>query len=185
MQRNESLQVQQVLDAMAASLAAFRSHPVIDGWLASYQADLDRPLWRFKCLLLRGRSMSGKSQKGMSLFGIKQTICLDCQGCVSGLPDLRDFDRTRHRAILFDEVDHRVVLANKLLFQAGPMPLALSQSACQQHVYRRWFFSIPMILCSNFFLLDESSDLSKEDSDWLRANIVEVNIPDDQTWFVS
>ena len=188
-QISESWQVQHVLSSMEASLQAFRAHPLIDAWLQSYQVDLARPTWRFKCLLLRGRSLSGKSQKGMSLFGIKHTLVLNCQGCVSALPDLKGFDRLLHKALLFDEVDHRLVLGNKLLFQAGPVPLALCQSACQQHVYHRWFFRKPMVLCSNIFQLDESSNpdslVSKEDSDWLRANIVEVCLPDEQTWFVS
>jgi hypothetical protein len=51
-----------------------------------------------------------------------------------------------HRAIVFDEIDEGQALANKLVLQAGPWPVLLSQSVCNQHSYSKWFYGCAMIL---------------------------------------
>ena len=78
---------------------------------------------------------------------------------------------------LFDEANHEQVLCNKMLFQAGPWPVTLGQSACGQHAYDLDVYGVPMILCSNDFKLHELDGIAEVDSSWLEANILEASLP--------
>ena len=85
---------------------------------------------RFKMLVLRGESMSGKSSFANSLFGKENTLLVNCQRLESELPFLRDFDESKHCCIVFDKSVHMQVLNNKNLFQARENIVWLGQSRC-------------------------------------------------------
>ena len=87
-----------------------------------------------------------------------------------------------HRCIVYGKVTHRQVLANKLVFQAGPWPVSLGQSACGQHAYEKSFYGIPKILCSNDFVL-EGKPLTVEEQGWLQANVMEATLGPGVAWF--
>ena len=71
-----------------------------------------------------------------------------------------------------------------MLFQAGPWPVTLGQSACGQHAYQLDVYGVPMILCSNDFKLHEAEGLDAEDSSWLKENILEAQLPEGQrAWY--
>ena len=153
---------------MENRLARFYGHPLIDEGLLQYQPSARRVQLRFKTLLFLGGSEQGESQKALSLFSQRHTLVVNCQGLEIAVPSLRDFGRTVHKAILFDEGNDKQVLENKVLFQAGPQIVALSQSTCNQHRYILYVYQIAMIICSNKFRLDPDEHLSAEDAEWLQ-----------------
>ena len=175
---------QAILAELEAGLGACRDHCNIDEFLQKYvSANAGRPSFRFKFLLLRGRSRMGKSQKAMSLFGIAHTLVLNCQGLQSTLPSLRSMDRDHIRCIVFDEISAEQVLANKLVFQAGPWPVTLAQSACGQHAYSVNLYAMPMVCCSNDFKTSQADGLSEDAESWLRENMFEASPPEGLPWF--
>ena len=176
---------QRVLAQLEKTLRSFRSLPCIDGWLANFDEHVSQPRFRTQCLLLRGASRTGKTQKALSFFGYQRTLVVNCQGLGTNLPCLRSYDRSKHRAIVFDEIDEGQVLANKLVFQAGPWLVKLSQSVCNQHSYSKWFYGCAMILCSNTFRMSSVDGLHDVAAiDWLQTNIVDAQLPDGCTWFI-
>ena len=143
---------QQARDALLArleeGLGAFRDHPNIAKILQQYiDAKHGKPAWRFKVLLLQCHMRMGNSQKAMSLFGIKGSLLVNCQGLETDLPSLRMVASGEPLCIVFDEISAEQVLANKLVFQAGPWPVTLGQSACGQHAYTLNLCALLMI-CS-------------------------------------
>ena len=172
-----------LLSLLVASLGAFRAHKNIDCFLAQFIEAQTKPCFRFKTLLLRGRSRMGKSQRAVSLFGVHGSLIVNCQGLNSSLPSLRHFIRGQTLCIIFDEISAEQVLANKLIFQAGPWPVTLGQSACGQHAYTLDLYAIPMICCSNDFKTTVQDGLSVEAADWISENILEASPPEGLAWY--
>ena len=181
MQEEERAERNERVDArfkrLRASMFAFRSHPVIDEFLGQFRDVENSGGFRFKMLLLRGKTRSAKSQRAAGLFGFKRTLLVNMQGLGSNLPCLRKLSKKNFDSVVFDEATHEQVLANKVLFQAGPWPVSLGQSACGQHAYELDVYGLPMILCSNDFKLDVHEGLTPEQSGWLRGNILEASLP--------
>ena len=170
---------------LETQLGAFRGHPKIDEFIMQYRAAKEAaPRWRFKFLLLRGRTRMGKSQKAMSLFGIKHTLIVNCQGLESALPSLRLVSEDT-RCIVFDEISAKQVLANKMVFQAGPWPVTLGQSACGQHAYSLNLYAMPMVCCSNDFQTTTAHGLSEDAAAWLEENMFEASPPAGCAWYWS
>ena len=176
------------LASLASSLAmnAFIKHDVVEDWKLQYTPARYGVAQHFKILVLRGESMEGKSSFAKSLFGEQQTLLLNCQGLDSDLPSLRDFHRSLHRCIVFDEVVHTQVLNNKSLFQAGKNIVWLGQSRCGGFAYPIWPYQIAMVCCSNKFAVTQAEGLqSAEDEDWMSKNLVVVELPRHACWFTS
>ena len=125
----------------------------------------------------------GKSQKAMSLFGIAHTMVLNSQGLQTTLPSLRSVVPEQIRCIVFDEISAEQVLANKLVFQAGPWPVTLGQSACGQLAYSLNLYAMPMVCCSNDFKTSQADGLSEDAEAWLRENMFEASPPEGLAWF--
>lgn len=166
--------------------SSFIQHPLIDEFMAQFQGPSAKPLARYKCLLLRGESRSGKSQRALSLFGSDRTLSVNCQGLDAALPCIKKFSRSRHAAILWDEIEEKQVLNNKLCFQSGMQIVTLGQSACNGYAYEVMLHAVPMLLCSNTFSMTHSGGkpLSPEDAEWLAANIIEVCLASGEKWYV-
>lgn len=164
----------------------FRSHPLLDEFMAQFQGPTAKPLARYRCLLLRGESRAGKTQRALSLFGSDATLAVNCQGVSPGLPCIRRFSRSRHAAILWDEIDEQQVLQNKLCFQSGLQVVTLGQSACNAFAYEVMLHAVPMLLCSNTFSMTTSrgKDLPPEDVQWLAENIIEVRLAPGMKWYL-
>ena len=175
--KNLKVVVAKRFQRLEASMFSFRSHSVIDEFLGQFRDVENSGGFRFKLLLLRGKTRSAKSQKGASLFGFQRTLLVNMQGLGSNLPSLRKFSKQTCDSIVFDEANHEQVLMNKMLFQAGPWPVTLAQSACGAHAYETDVYGVPMILCSNDFKLHEHEGLTPEQSSWLRGNILEATLP--------
>ena len=174
-------------EEMSENLGRFLGHPLIDEFMIQFQ---DSPVvekcWRFRPLLLRGPTRSGKSRKGASLWGENRTLVVNCQGMSPALPSIKLFDSSTHEAILWDEISEQQVLHNKLVFQSGTDDVVLGQSACNAWAYSKNLFRVPMILCSNTFSFTASGSkpLPAEDVDWLTHNVIDAKLENDQPWFV-
>ena len=71
-----------------------------------------------------------------------------------------------------------------LTLQCGPWPVELSQSVCNQHNYRRWFYNCAMIWCSNTFCMTEEDELTCPVAiDWPRANIKDARLEKGEKWY--
>lgn len=155
-------------------------------WQRQYDPATVEEFTRFKALLLVGNTECGKSRKATSIFGHSRTLVVNCQGLGSNLPSLRNFRRSEHSAIVFDEAVSEQVLANKLVFQAGVDELTLSQSACNAHAYKVWLYAVPMILCTNGFQMKSRPDapMAVEDEEYLAKNIIDGSLDDfNAPWF--
>lgn len=169
---------------IAGSLKNFIEHPVIDEFKDQVQPHLYGIVGRLRCLLLVGDSRQGKTNKGMSIFGVQHTLKVSCQGLPPGvIPSLARLNREVHRAILWDEVRPDQILGNREIFQSNQWEQWMSQSICNQHAYSVWLYFIPMILSANEFDMDHSS-VSAADSEWLHKNILVASLAPDQKWYL-
>lgn len=165
----------------------FRSDPIIDEWLKQFAQVHKSPCHRYVSLLLRGESQTGKTAMAVSLFGSSRTLVVNCQGCSPNLPSILEFDRDEHSAIVWDEIDEKQVLNNKLVFQAGAHLVTLGQSKCNQYSYGRFLHGVAMILCSNTFVMPgvgRATNLPDVDEDWLVKNVREVALPPGEVWYL-
>jgi len=68
---------QRVLMKLESTLGSFCSLPSIDKWSSSFHDAIQQQRFRRQCLLLRGASRTGKTQKALSLFGYQSTLVKD------------------------------------------------------------------------------------------------------------
>jgi len=165
----------------------FRRHPDIEDWVMQFTEIHSKPSYRYVSLLLRGESKAGKTAIAVSLFGSPHTLVVNCQGCSPDLPSIAHFDRENHSAIVWDEIDEKQVLHNKLVFQAGAHMITLGQSKCNQYSYGLFLHGVAMVMCSNTFVMpgqDRVTNLALVDADWLTKNVREVTLPPGETWYV-
>ena len=179
-------EINDVQDTLFNQMNPFRGHAMIDIWIGQYQVDKYKKSTRFRSLLLTGGSQTGKSWKALSLWGVGRTLKVNCQGLSPmTLPSLADFDRSKHSAILFDEIRSDQVLGNKEVFQAGAFTVSLAQSNCNAFCYQLWLYQVAFILCSNSFPIsnEDGGTLTDDECDWLQANIDCVHLLVGQKWF--
>jgi hypothetical protein len=180
------MEIEDVQQSLFSQMNPFRGHPVIDNWMMQYHVQKYKKSSRFRSLLMTGGSQTGKSWKALSLWGVGRTLKVNCQGLAPHtLPSIADFDRSKHCAILFDEIRTDQVLGNKEVFQAGAFTVSLAQSNCNIFCYQLWLYQVAFILCSNSFPVSniDGATLTDEECDWLQANIDSVNLPSGQKWF--
>ena len=174
---------QRLREQQEAALGRFRTTAKNLKWLQQYVPESG--LLRHMPMLMAGKSRSGKTKKACSIFGQRHTLAVNCQGLGKNLPSLREFRRSEHRCIVFDEISSDQVLANKLVFQAGIDKLTLAQSQCNAHAYDVWLYGVPMILCSNFFQMASMphAPMAEEDVEYLEKNIIDASLPDNKVWY--
>jgi len=179
----EEEEQQAVLASINAQNGEFRDHPTIDLFLCEHARIFYGVIRRWWCLCILGKSLQGKSAMAMNLFP-GRILKLVCQGLGHGvLPQLTEFDRRKHDAILWDEIRPDQVLANREIFQSGPHFQKLGQSNCGQFEYKVWLYGVAMILCTNSMHYEIKSAKDKEDFDWLQANVKFVELAPDQKWY--
>lgn len=180
-ERKEELRVQRELRSRQVP---FLGHPIIDEWVASFRKENYGVVGRCSVLGLVGPSQQAKTWKAMSLWP-EQTLKLSCNGLPYGIvPSLKEFDRTQHKAICFDEIRTDQILGNRELFQSGQWRVKLGQSNCGQHEYSVWLYFIPIIICVNDLILDPKSLTYEADQEWLDANIKKVELQTGQHWYL-
>lgn len=181
----EQDEIDRVQSMLSESLRGFRPDPRVDKFLQQLHSSKYGTVHRFRSLGLFGGSQIGKTQKGLSLFGISQTLKVSCQGLAKGIiPSIVAFDRRKHRCILWDEVRPDQVLGNKEVFQSGGFLVHLGQSQCNQHVYSKWLYGIGHVLCSNCFPMTIEEGLCEEDAEWLDKNVLPAVLPRGQKWYL-
>ena len=138
-----------------------KSYALVDAWLEEGRACRRR----YRFLVIEGPSCVGKTQFVLNRFGHDSCIETNCSSTPE--PDLRDFDSTKHRAILFDEAPCSLVLRNKKLFQASASFVQLGCSMTNCHRYEIWAHQTYMVVTSNTWSAELSMLPAQGDKDWL------------------
>ena len=165
--RDEVAQVR-VEAARAALKLPFRVGVVtsLRPWAEQYTVDL----LRYKFLVLRGGSRTGKSTLAKSLgelFNWLGPYVQTVQGAPA--PDLKEFKRETHGYVLFDNVNSmEFVLGHRALFQSNNSIHTLGLSQTGIYSYRVWLHRIPIVVT-----VDDSAVWDSTEA-WLSQNIVEV-----------
>ena len=171
----EEEEMQRLLARLEAEAAPSKEYDIVNTWKEQYMQlhgeNNGRLPRRFKFLVLNGPSRMGKTVFAQRLFGVESTLMVDCQGV--DVPSLRSFDRSRHKAVVFDEICDSAILNCKKMFQAGVDVNELSQSTCNQHAYRRWLYGIAMIVSCNTWL---QGPLRETDKAWLLENSIVLDV---------
>lgn len=179
-ERQESQRIQGML---RAAQKPFIEHPVVQQYVKSFDAECMGKTGRWKPCVFKGPTERGKTWFAMSLFPGK-TLKVSCNGLPEGIiPCLKEFNRTVHRAIVFDEIRPDQILGNREFFQSGQWPVKLGQSNCAQHEYAVWVYGIAMLLCTNDLSLDPKSKTYESDLDWLEGNLIIVELQAKQKWY--
>ena len=130
---------------------------------------------RFQFIVFNGPPNTGKSQFVRMQYPVGALLELDCGGREL-FPDLKQFRRPRHRAILYDEGTPEMVLKHKLVFQSSNAWCTLGNSPCNRDVYHRWFYGTHQIICSNTWEADLQRITSWEDYEWLQDNSIVIPV---------
>jgi hypothetical protein len=104
---------------------------------------------RFKLLIYDGPSGFGKTERAARWFGSDRTLTIQCKNVTT--PNLRDWQTGEYESMVFDEGNWELVSANRALFQAGPRPIQMAQSQCNDRCYTVHVDACPMIVTSNNF----------------------------------
>ncbi len=171
----EDAHMTNLLARLEAQSGRSRSYPIVDAWLSQF-AVLEDPTRgrlprRFKFLVLNGPSQCGKTVFAQRLFGWQHTLMVDCQG--TSTPSIRAFNRSIHKAIVYDELSDAGILQNKKLFQSGVDVNELGQSVCNMHAYKRWTYGTAMIISTNTWLTGALRDCDRE---WLLCNSMVLQV---------
>ena len=159
---------QEIAGRLALLQRPFRSDVLaaLGPWASQY-AELKM---RYKFLVLRGGSQTGKSTLAKSLgdtFGWKPPYVQTVQSAPA--PDLKEFEREEHGYILFDNVNHmNFVLNEQALFQANNDLHTLGSSRTGNYAYSVWLFRTPLVVTVDLSAEWNSSEL------WLADNMFEV-----------
>ncbi len=150
--------------------------PLVTEWAQQYKQDSPNSGYgvqaRFKFLVLTGPSCYGKTQFAKAIFGVQNTLLIQCQNVAS--PCLKEYRRGVHKCIVFDECLSSTVIRNKMLFQANSDGVLLGQSQCNEYAYWKYLYCTPMIVCCNEWMNGIEAD--SPDGQWLNANSMVQNI---------
>ena len=146
-------------------------------WQKDMRVDLedDELQGRFKFVVFDGPAKTGKSQYVRMQYPVGALLELDCSGR-NLYPDLKQFVRPRHTAILYDEGTPEMVLQQKLVFQSSNAWCTLGNSPCNRDVYHRWFYGTHQIICSNTWTADLAKIYCWEDFEWLDQNSIVISV---------
>ena len=172
----DQLEAQKVNELLARNFREFVKHDEVELWKLQYSSHAAWDLYgiesRFKFLVLNGPSSTGKTCYAKNLFGQAQTLLVPCQNVAQ--PCLKNFIRSVHKCIVFDECNWTTIVKNKSLFQANADGYLLAQSQCQEHAYWKLLYHRALIICCNDWL--ENSDPDCSDTKWLVANSIVIDV---------
>ena len=159
-------EVQRQLNALKRP---FVTIPEVSQWLDEHK--LVR--WRYRFLVLQGKSMLGKTRYSMSLVPDGRALELNC---ISGNePDLRAYDPTETDLILFDEMPASAILGQKKLMQWPPAMVSLGTSATNAFAYKVWVHQKLFVVSTNTWY-DDLEDLQESDREWLEKNALVIHV---------
>lgn len=159
-----------------------RTHPIITEWqmlVAESRRGCRTPILAFL-----GPALTGKTWKGMSLFG-SRTVLVSCQGQRNGVLPVVHLER-QHMSVLWDEIRIDQLLQNKEVFACGRPALPESQVFVTgaNHPLDRRPRPLAMMLCANFLPMTVSEGLSAEDALWMEHNVWKVTLEPGTNWWV-
>ena len=128
---------------------------------------------RKKFLVLNGPSRLGKTQFAIGLYGVDNTLEVNCAG--ASHPPLRNFDAQVHRCIVMDEAPVSMVLTYRRLFQAPNCQVVIGQSPTNQSCYPVYLNDTALIICSNSWHM-ELPALCEAGAGWIRSNMIFVQV---------
>jgi len=117
-------------------------------------------------LVLFGNSRGGKTTLAKSLFpnAFVQTVQS------ADAPDLRGFDYTHHKMVVFDNVNSSDFILNyRALTQANNDMHVLRQSSTGMYAYKVWLWRVPIVLT-----VDSQAAWDRENP-WVSENCYEVS----------
>ncbi|CAL1169740.1 unnamed protein product [Cladocopium goreaui] len=161
-------QQRQVADALALLMRPFRPEVLsrLQPWVSQYQS----VQLRYKFLVLRGGSQTGKSTLAKSLghlFGWRRPFVQTVQSAEA--PDLKAYSPEEHGYILFDNVNHMdFILNERALFQANNDLHTLGASRTGIYSYSVWLFRCPLVVTVDLSAVWEGSE------PWLADNMFEL-----------
>ena len=179
-------QQKKVAQLQRKQMGNFRPDPRLDRVMQQYDPKYYGVLFRFVMTLFRGGSQQGKTQRAKAVKGPEHSLVVNCQGLGKVLPDMSVLNDPEREilAVILDELNWEQVINNKAFFQAGNDFVALSQSVCNQHAYSIWPYGMCLIGCSNDFPMTTKEGLpTKEDEDWLKANVCVIELEEGETWY--
>lgn len=134
----------------------------------------EKPLHRYKFLVLSGPSKVGKTAFARSLCELGKEV-LEVN-CASGdEPNLRAYRLRIHGLILFDEIIAGQVAQQRKLFQAQSAPVQLGCSATNCHSYDVFVWRKRLVLASNNWHTSLAS-LGEADQEWIHANSIVLDV---------
>ena len=101
-------------------------------------------------------------------FGIDETFVVPCQNVL--IPQLQNYVRSEHKAILFDEISSSCIEKNKQVFQANNDVALLGQTPSGDYVYHKYLYGTAMICCTNEWL--EGIRRGSAAEEWLLTNSI-------------
>lgn len=145
-------------------------------WLQQYTGgEGGANLRRFRVLIYDGPSRTGKSERASHWFTPANTLLLNCQGVTC--PCLKTFSEGAYSCVVYEEANWELMWRNRALMQAGPTPVLLGQSQCNEHAYTAFLYAVPMIVTSNDFWVGATTDAR----DWIEKNSYYVHVTE-PTW---
>ena len=169
-ERDLHRRVAEIQKAVAQTNRSFKTFEVVEEWKRQATQPCQR---RKKFLVLEGASGVGKTEYARSLFGAEQTLELNCANCHSS-PDLRTFDATKHRCVLFDEAHVQLILDCRKVFQAPACWLDLGHSPTGVNVYRVFLNDAVLVIGSNIWSEELQNLRSASDREWILSNQVHL-----------
>ena len=174
-QQEEQLQAlreeQRLVQAALAHLQRPFKEEVIEQ-LRPWAAQFDHMAMRYKFLILRGGSQSGKSTLAKSLhtiFNWKRPYIQVVQDTL--FADLKEFSRAEHGLVVFDNInDMQFIMGQRALVQSNDMVHTLGQSATGIYAYSVWLYKIPIVGTVDLSATWNSSD------PWMRDNMVLIDL---------
>ena len=141
-------------------------------------AQQGRVLLRQNAFVLTGPSKMGKSQFLLqSLADCEQSgqqpLMVNCMNVLD--PDLRDFNRSIHSAIIFDEGSPEMVARHRDLFQARRHDIKLAHSATGCYCYKLNLWRVKLVVSCNGWR-EQVDKLGPADKQWVEANTTVLSV---------
>ena len=155
---------------LQSQLKPSKRYPEVDAFMKQFE----KPIHRYKFLVLQGPSQVGKTAFARSLCDEGfETLEINCASGAE--PDLRAYRLSKHAVILLDEIIPQQVVSQRKVFQAQSAPVQLGCSATNMYAYEIYVWRKKFVLASNNW--DSSlSQLSAADQDWIRANSIVLRV---------
>ena len=128
---------------------------------------------RYPFFVMEGKTQTAKSTWAKGVEGDESKVYyVNAAACLE--PDLRKYNFFKHSVILFDEASPKMVINQKVLFQASPQWIKLGQSTTNCYSYDVFVSGVKMIICSNSWA-EDLEEMKPEDREWLQENSIYYN----------